>query len=145
MPGSEKNYLKASKLHPCEVCGWRVMANSVLCTKFNKSIQGRCANIKRDGTKMAMHFVSSRCMTGFLKLFLITHYLFLFYNTTYHWVLNVLFCSNEPVFTTTTPMNTQFNVRNAIVSLLHQLVNLGYNLTNSLNLTHWKSCLSSVK
>ena len=32
-----------SKIHPCGVCGRRVMANSVLCTKCGNWVHGKCA------------------------------------------------------------------------------------------------------
>ena len=43
--GSEGELLK-SKIDPCGVCGGRVMANSVLCTKYGNWVHGRCAKIK---------------------------------------------------------------------------------------------------
>ena len=58
--GSEGELFK-SKIDPCGVCGKRVMANSVLCTKCRNWIHGRCAKIKRVTTKLAMRFVCSKC------------------------------------------------------------------------------------
>ena len=46
-----------SKIDPCGVCGRRVMANSVLCTKCGNWVHGRCAKIKRATARLAMHFV----------------------------------------------------------------------------------------
>ena len=37
------------------------MANSVLCTKCGKWVDGRCAKIKRVTARLAMHFVCSKC------------------------------------------------------------------------------------
>ena len=42
--GSEGELFK-SKLDPCGICGRRVMANSVLCTKHGNWVHGRCAKI----------------------------------------------------------------------------------------------------
>ena len=36
------------------------MANLVLCTKCGNWVHGRCAKIKRDTAKLAMHFVCSK-------------------------------------------------------------------------------------
>ena len=43
--GLEGKLIK-SKIDPCEVCGRRVMGNSVLCTKCGNWVHGRCAKIK---------------------------------------------------------------------------------------------------
>ena len=37
------------------------MANSVLCTKCENWVHGRCAKIKRATARLAMHFVCSKC------------------------------------------------------------------------------------
>ena len=58
--GSEEELFK-SKVDPCEVCGRRVMANSVLCTKYGNWVHGRCAKIERVMARLAMDFVYSRC------------------------------------------------------------------------------------
>ena len=42
-----KGKLFKSKMDPCGVCGRRVIANSVLCTKCENWVRGRCAKIKR--------------------------------------------------------------------------------------------------
>ena len=47
--------------NPCGVCGRRVMANSVLCTKCGSWVHGKCAKIKRVIARLAMHFVCSKC------------------------------------------------------------------------------------
>ena len=57
---SEEELFK-SKIDPCEVCGRRVMANSVLCTKCGNWVHARCAKIKRATARLAMHFVCSKC------------------------------------------------------------------------------------
>ena len=36
-----------SKIDPCGVCGRRVMANSVLCTKCGNWVHGRCVKIRK--------------------------------------------------------------------------------------------------
>ena len=58
--GSEGELFK-SKIDPCGVCGRRVMANSVLCTKCGNWIHGKCEKIKRATARLAMHFV---CLKG---------------------------------------------------------------------------------
>ena len=58
--GSEGELFK-SKIYPCEVCGRRVMANSVLCTKCGNWVHGKCAKIKRVTARLAMHFVCLNC------------------------------------------------------------------------------------
>ena len=58
--GSEGELYK-SKIDPCGVCGRRVMANSVLCTKCGNWVHGRCAKIKRVTARLAMHFDYSKC------------------------------------------------------------------------------------
>ena len=42
------------------------MANLVLCTKCGNWVYGKCAKIKRVTTKLAMHFVCSKCR-GIMK------------------------------------------------------------------------------
>ena len=63
--GSEGELFK-SKVDPCGVCGRRVMANSVLCTKCRNWVHGRCAKIKRVTARLAMHFVCTKC-TGIME------------------------------------------------------------------------------
>ena len=58
--GSEGELYK-SKIDPCGVCGKRVMANSVLCTKCGNWVHGKCAKIKRATARLAMHFVCLKC------------------------------------------------------------------------------------
>ena len=58
--GSEGELFK-SKIDPCGVCGRRVMANSVLCTKCGNWVHGKCAKIKRVTIRLAMYFVCSKC------------------------------------------------------------------------------------
>ena len=50
-----------SKIDPCGVCGRRVMANSMLCTKCGDWVHGRSAKIKRVTTRLTIHFVCLRC------------------------------------------------------------------------------------
>ena len=59
---SESEELFKSKIDPCGVCGRRVMANSVLCTKCGNWLHGKCAKIKRATARLAMHFVCSKCI-----------------------------------------------------------------------------------
>ena len=63
--GSEGELFK-SKIDPCGVCGRRIMANSVLCTKCENRFCSRCTKIKRVTARLAMHFVYSRCR-GIMK------------------------------------------------------------------------------
>ena len=58
--GSEGELFK-SKIDSCGVCGIRVMANSVLCTKCKNWVHGRFEQIKRATARLAMHFVFSKC------------------------------------------------------------------------------------
>ena len=58
--GSEEELFK-SKIDSCEVCGIRVMANSVLCTKCKNWVHVRFEQIKRATARLAMHFVFSKC------------------------------------------------------------------------------------
>ena len=37
------------------------MANLVLCTKCRNWVHGKCAKIKKATTRLAMHFVCSKC------------------------------------------------------------------------------------
>ena len=46
-----------SKIDLCGVCGRRVMANSVLCTKCGNWAHGRCAKIKRVTARLAVRCV----------------------------------------------------------------------------------------
>ena len=63
--GSEGELYK-SKIDPCGVCGKRVMANSVLCTKCGSWVHGKCAKIKRVTSRLAMQLVCSKCK-GIMK------------------------------------------------------------------------------
>ena len=58
--GPERELFK-SKIDPCGVCGRRVMANSVLCTKCGNWIHGKCAKIKIATARLTTHFVCSKC------------------------------------------------------------------------------------
>ena len=58
--GSEGELFK-SKIDPCVVCGRRAMANSMLCTKCGNWFHDRCAKIKRDTARLAMHFACAKC------------------------------------------------------------------------------------
>ena len=50
-----------TKIDSCEVCGRRVMANLMLCTKCRNWVDGRCAKIERATARLAMHFICSKC------------------------------------------------------------------------------------
>ena len=50
-----------SKVDPCGICGKGVMANSVLCVKCRKWIDGRCAKVKRVTLRFGRDFVCGRC------------------------------------------------------------------------------------
>ena len=58
--GSEGELYK-SKINLCGVCGRRVMANTVFCTKCGSWVHGKRAKIKRVTARLAMHFVCSKC------------------------------------------------------------------------------------
>ena len=45
----------------CGVCGRKVIANSVLRTKCENWVHGKCAKIKRATARLAMHFICSKC------------------------------------------------------------------------------------
>ena len=62
MVSRSEGELFKSKIDPCGVCGKRVMANSVLCTKCGSWVHGKCAKIKRATARLAMHFVCSKCI-----------------------------------------------------------------------------------
>ena len=51
-----------SKVDPSANCSKRVMANSVMCTKYDKWIHGRCAKIKRVTSTLAKGFVCELCV-----------------------------------------------------------------------------------
>ena len=63
--GSEGELFK-SKIDPCGVCGRRVMANSVLCTKCGNWVHGKCEKIKRVTARLAMDLVCLKCK-GIMK------------------------------------------------------------------------------
>ena len=59
--GRLEGELFKSKRDPGGVCGRRVMANSVLCTKCGNWVHGKCAKIRRATARLAMHFVCLKC------------------------------------------------------------------------------------
>ena len=61
MVSRSEGELFKSKIDQCRVCGRRVMANSVLCTKCRNWVHGKCAKIKRVTARLAMLFVCSKC------------------------------------------------------------------------------------
>ena len=56
--GSKGEVLK-SKVDPCVKCSKRVMVNSMMCTKFDKWVHGRCAKMKKVTSTLAKDFVTS--------------------------------------------------------------------------------------
>ena len=58
--GSERELFK-SKIGLCGVCGRRVMANSMMCTKCGNWVHGKCAKITRATARLAIHFVCLKC------------------------------------------------------------------------------------
>ena len=61
MVGGSEGELFQSKIDPCGVCARRVMANSVLSTKCGNWVYTKCAKLKRATTRLAMHFICSKC------------------------------------------------------------------------------------
>ena len=61
MVSKSESELFKSKIDPCGVYGRRVMANSVLCTKCENWVDGKCAKIKKPTDRLAMHFVCLEC------------------------------------------------------------------------------------
>ena len=59
--GSKGEVLK-SKADPCARCSKRVMVNSMMCTKCDKWVHGRCAKIKRVTSTLAKGFVRKVCV-----------------------------------------------------------------------------------
>ena len=57
MVRGSKGKLFKSKRELCQICGRRVMANSLLCTKCEHWVHGRCAKIKRATARLAKRFV----------------------------------------------------------------------------------------
>ena len=65
-----KEEIIKSKPNPRAKCSQRVIANSVLCTKYGKWVHGRCAKIKRVTSILAKGFICERCvkaMKGIVK------------------------------------------------------------------------------
>jgi len=58
--GSEGEKLN-SKIDPCGICGKKIMANSLLCTKCGNWIHGSCTRMKRVTSSTAKNFVCARC------------------------------------------------------------------------------------
>ena len=56
-----KNGLSESKVDPCGVCSFRVMANSVLCLLCGKWIHDRCVNVKRVTPMFSKNFTCRKC------------------------------------------------------------------------------------
>ena len=57
-----KGEVLKSKVDPCAKWGKRVMANSVICTKCDKWVHGRCAKMKRVTSTLAKGFVCELCV-----------------------------------------------------------------------------------
>ena len=58
--GSKGEVLK-SKVDTCAKCSKRVMANSVMCTKYGEWVHGRCTKINRVTSTLAKGFVCEPC------------------------------------------------------------------------------------
>ena len=61
MVSRSEGELFKTNIDPCEVCGRRIMANLVLCTKCGNWAHGECAKIKRVTARLSMRFVCSKC------------------------------------------------------------------------------------
>ena len=61
MVSGEEGERTNSNIDPCGICGKRVMANSVWCSKCGKWIHGRCTRMKRITPSMAKDFVCKKC------------------------------------------------------------------------------------
>ena len=61
MVSGSEGELSKSNTDPCGVCGRRVIANSVLCTKSANGVHGKCAKIMRVTARLAIRFVCSKC------------------------------------------------------------------------------------
>ena len=59
--GSKGKVLK-SKVDPCAKCSKRVMKTSVIVTKCDTWVHGRCAKMKRVVTTLAKGFVYVQCV-----------------------------------------------------------------------------------
>ena len=53
--------VKSYGVDPCEICGKRVTVNSVLCTKCDQWIHGRCSKLKKVTPSAARFLVCSKC------------------------------------------------------------------------------------
>ena len=62
MKSDSKGEVLKSKVNPCAMSGKRVIANSMICTKCNKSVHGRCAKMKKVASTQAKGFVSELCL-----------------------------------------------------------------------------------
>ena len=58
--GSEDE-VKQSRIGPCGICGKRVTVNSVLCTKCDQWIHGKCLKLKKITASAARFFICSNC------------------------------------------------------------------------------------
>ena len=61
MVSESEGQIFKSKIDSCGVCGRRIMANSMLCTKCKNWVHGKCAKIKRVTARLAMHFLCLTC------------------------------------------------------------------------------------
>ena len=58
--GSEGEVIQ-SRIEPCGICGKGVKVNSVLCTKCEQWINGRCSKLKKVTPSAARFFVCNKC------------------------------------------------------------------------------------
>ena len=61
MVSGSEGEIHRSKIDPCRICGKRVMANSVKCTKCGEWIHGRCTKMKRVTPYLARQSICKRC------------------------------------------------------------------------------------
>ena len=62
MVSSSKVEVLKSKVDPCAKCSKRVTANSVMCTKCDKRVHGKCAKMKRVTSTLSKGFVCELCV-----------------------------------------------------------------------------------
>ena len=58
--GSEGEVIQ-SKIDPCEICGKGMTVNSVVCTKCDQWIHGRCGKLKKVTPSAGRRFACSKC------------------------------------------------------------------------------------
>ena len=56
--------IQKSKVDPCGVCCKKVMANSLICSKYNSWIHAKCAKILKVSAKLAKDFICLKCKSS---------------------------------------------------------------------------------